>query len=323
MRIASRVVLAVAAAAWLGAAGAQPKYPTKSIRFIIPHPAGSAADVIARAMEPVLAERLKQPVVLENRDGAGGIAGIETVAKSAPDGYTVGVAGMTQLAANPSLYPKLSYDPAKELAPVSLVAVLPFVLVADPKVPAATLAEVIEVARAKPGELLLGYGGNGTPMHLAAELFKLLAKVQMVNTPYKSSEPVAADAAAGRLALGMVELNHAQAAIKAGKLKAIATTGAKRMGAAAGVPTMAESGLEAYEANGWLGIVVAAGTPAPIVQRLNAEVAATLKRPEVRDRIAAAGGEPAAGSPAEFAALIRAETEKWAEVVRFSGARPD
>jgi tripartite-type tricarboxylate transporter receptor subunit TctC len=323
MRIASRLVLTVAAALWLGAAGAQPKYPTKSIRFIIPYPAGSSADVIARAMERVLADRLKQPVVLENRDGASGIAGIETVTKSAPDGYTVGIAGMTLLAANPSLYPKLAYDPVKELAPVSLVAVVPYVLVADPKLPAQTLAEAIEVARAKPGELLLGYGGNGTPMHLAAELFKLLAKVQMVDTPYKSSEPVVADAAAGRLALGVVELAHAQAGLKAGKLKAIATTGAKRMAGAASVPTVAESGLEGYEANGWLGIVVAAGTPAAIVQRLNAEIAATLKRPEVRDRIVAAGGEPAAGSPAEFQTLIRAETEKWAEVVRISGARPD
>ncbi|MGD9951749.1 MAG: tripartite tricarboxylate transporter substrate-binding protein [Burkholderiales bacterium] len=323
MRIATRVVLAVAAAVWLGTAGAQPKYPTKSIRFIIPYPAGSAADTIARAMEPVLAERLKQPVVLENRDGSGGIAGMDTLTKSAPDGYTVGIAGMTLLAANVSLYPKLAYDPGKQLAPVSQVAVLPFVLAGGAKLPATTLAEVIGLARAKPGELLLGYGGNGTPMHLAAELFKLLAKVQMVNTPYKSSEPVAADAAAGRLALAIVELSQAQAGLKSGALKAIATTGAKRMTAAAGVPTMAESGLEAYEANGWLGIVVAAGTPAAIVQRLNAEVAATLKRPEVRDRIAGAGGEPAAGSPEEFAALIRAETEKWAEVVKLSGARPD
>jgi len=323
MRIATRVVLAAAAAVWLGAAGAQPKYPTKSIRFIIPYPAGSAADSIARAMEPVLAERLKQPVVLENRDGSSGIAGMDSLSKSAPDGYTVGIAGMTLLAANVSLYPKLAYDPGRQLAPVSQVAVLPFVLVGGAKLQATTLAEVIGLARAKPGELLLGYGGNGTPMHLAAELFKLLAKVQMVNTPYKSSEPVAADAAAGRLALSVLELSQAQAGLKSGALKAIATTGAKRMSAAAGVPTMAESGLEAYEANGWLGIVVASGTPAAIVQRLNAEVAATLKRPEVRDRIAAAGGEPAPGSPEEFAALIRAETEKWAEVVKLSGARPD
>lgn len=323
MRIAFRVVLAAAATLWLGAAAAQPKYPAKSIRFIIPYAAGEGADVIARAMEPVLAERLKQPVVVENRPGAAGSTGIETVAKSAPDGYTMGIAGMAALAANPSLYPKLTYDPAKELAPVSLVAVVPYVLVADPKLPAQTLAEVIGLARAKPGELLLGYGGNGTPMHLAAELFKLLAKVQMVDTPYKSSEPVVADAAAGRLALGMVELPHAAAVLKEGKLKAIATTGAKRMSAAASVPTVAESGLQGYEANGWLGIVVAAGTPAAVVQRLNAEIAATLKRPEVRDRIVAAGGEPAAGSPTELGELIRAETEKWAEVVRISGARPD
>lgn len=323
MRFAFRVVLAAAAALWLGAAAAQPKYPTKSIRFIIPYAAGEGADVIARAMEPVLADRLKQPVVVENRPGAGGSTGMETVAKSAPDGYTMGIAGMTALAANASLYPKLAYDATKELAPVSLVAVVPYVMVADPKLPAETLAEVIGLARAKPGQLLLGYGGNGTPMHLAAELFKLLAKVQMVDTPYKSSEPVVADVAAGRLALGVVELAQAQAGLKAGKLKAVATTGAKRMAGAAGVPTVAESGLEGYEASGWLGIVVAAGTPAAIVQRLNGEIAATLKRPEVRDRIVAAGGEPAAGSSAEFGALIRAETEKWAEVVRFSGARPD
>lgn len=318
-----RGLLAAVAAFWLVAAAAQPAYPTKSIRLIIPFPAGSTADVIARVMEPILTERLRHPVVLENRAGEAGNAGTNVVAKSAPDGYTLGLGDSGSLAANASLFPKMPYHPVTDLAPISNVAVAPFLLVANPKVPVSTLPELVELARAKPAELLLGFGANGSASHLAAELFKLMAQVQMVNVPYKDTAPAAADAASGKLPLAIVDVATALGHLKTAKLKAIAATGARRAAAAPQVPTFAESGLTGYEATGWFGIVAAAATPPEIVARLNSDVVAALKRAEVRDRILAAGAEPAPGTPAEFGALIRAETDKWAQVVKASGARVD
>jgi tripartite-type tricarboxylate transporter receptor subunit TctC len=323
MGIARRGLLAASMALWMGWAAAQPAYPTKPIRFIVPFPPGGSADLMARAMEPVLTERLRQPVIVENRPGAGGNIGLDGVAKAAPDGYTIGLGAAGALAANVSLYPKMPYDPVKDLEPVSNVAFIPFMLVAPAKLPAGTLQEVIALARAKPGELLIGFGGNGTAMHLSTELFKLMANVQMVNVPYKGSGPAAADAAAGRLSLAMVDAASALPGAKAGKLKAIAVTSANRISAAPDVPTFSESGLPGYDATGWFGIVVPAKTPASIVLRLNAEIAAVLKRAEVRDRVVAAGAEPAPSTPAQFGELIRTEIPKWAEVVKLSGARPD
>jgi tripartite-type tricarboxylate transporter receptor subunit TctC len=323
MGIARRGLLAASMALWMGWAAAQPAYPTKPIRFIVPFPPGGSADLMARAMEPVLTERLRQPVIVENRPGGGGNIGLDGVAKAAPDGYTIGLGAAGALAANVSLYPKMPYDPVKDLEPVSNVAFIPFMLVAPAKLPAGTLQEVIALARAKPGELLIGFGGNGTAMHLSTELFKLMANVQMVNVPYKGSGPAAADAAAGRLSLAMVDAASALPGAKAGKLKAIAVTSANRISAAPDVPTFSESGLPGYDATGWFGIVVPAKTPASIVLRLNAEIAAVLKRAEVRDRVVAAGAEPAPSTPAQFGELIRTEIPKWAEVVKLSGARPD
>ena len=305
------------------AASAQQAYPTKSIRFIVTFPPGGSSDLIARAMAPVLSDRLRQPVVVENRPGAGGNIGMEMVAKAAPDGYTMGLGAAGALAANVSLYPKMPYDPLKDFAPVSNVAFVPFFIIANPAVPANTLEELIALARAKPGELMLGYGGNGTAMHLSGELFKLMAKVQMVNVPYKGSGPAAVDTLSGQLPLAVVDVASALAQVKAGKLKAIAVTSAKRISAAPDVPTVAEAGLPGYDATGWFGVVMPAGTPAAIVARMNTELVAALKRVEIRERVVAAGAEPSPSTPAEFGALIRAEIDKWAEVVKLSGARID
>jgi tripartite-type tricarboxylate transporter receptor subunit TctC len=323
MGIVRRGLLAACATLWVGAAAAQPAYPTKPIRFIVPFPPGGSADLMARAMEPVLSERLRQPVLVENRPGAGGNVGLDGVAKSAPDGYTIGLGAAGALAANVSLYPKMPFDPLKDFEPVSNVAFIPFMLVAPVKLPADTLQDVIALARAKPGELLIGFGGNGTAMHLSTELFKLMAQVQMVNVPYKGSGSAAADAAAGRLSLAMVDAASALQGAKSGKLRVIAVTSANRVSAAPEVPTFAESGVPGYDATGWFGIVVPARTPPNVVLRLNAEIGATLKHPEVRDRVKAAGAEPAPSTPAEFGQLIRVEIPKWAEVVKLSGARPD
>jgi tripartite-type tricarboxylate transporter receptor subunit TctC len=324
MRFATRGLLALCAVLCVAPAAAQKStYPTKSIRFVVAFAPGEAADVLARAMVPLLAERLRQQVVIENRPGANGSDGIDLVAKAAPDGYTLGLGGSGALATNPSLYAKMPYDPVKNLAPVTSIAHFPFLLVAPPKLPAATLEEAIALARAKPGEMLLGFGGNGTATHLAGELFKLMAKVQMVNVPYKGDSRAAADAVNGKLSLAVVDVASALAHVKAGKLKALAVTSAKRVFAAPDAPTFAEAGLPGYEAGDWLGVVVPVATPGAIVGRLNADFVATLKRAEVRDRIIAAGAEPAPSTPVGFGALIAAELVKWSEVVQLSGARGD
>ena len=324
MRFATRGLLALCAMLCVAPAAAQKStYPTKSIRFVVAFAPGEAADVLARAMVPLLAERLRQQVVIENRPGANGSDGIDLVAKAAPDGYTLGLGGSGALATNPSLYAKMPYDPVKNLAPVTSIAHFPFLLVAPPKLPAATLEEAIALARAKPGEMLLGFGGNGTATHLAGELFKLMAKVQMVNVPYKGDSRAAADAVNGKLSLAVVDVASALPHVKAGKLKALAVTSAKRVFAAPDAPTFAEAGLPGYEAGDWLGVVVPVATPSAIVGRLNSDFVATLKRAEVRDRIIAAGAEPAPSTPVGFGALIAAELVKWSEVVQLSGARGD
>jgi tripartite-type tricarboxylate transporter receptor subunit TctC len=314
---------AALAALWLGAAVAQQAYPTKSIRFIVTFPPGGSSDLIARALAPALSERLRQPVLVENRPGAGGNIGMDLVAKSAPDGYTMGLGAAGALAANVSLYAKMPYDPVKDFAPVSNVAFVPFFLIAHPSLPANNLQELVALANAKPGQLMLGYGGNGTAMHLSGELFKLMAKVQLVNVPYKGSGPAAVDTVAGQLPLAMVDVASAIAQVKAGRLKALAVTSRTRVSAAPEVPTFAESGLPDYEATGWFGVVMPAGTPAEIIGRMNAELVTALKRQEIRERVLAAGAEASPSTPEEFGALIRAEIVKWGEVVRASGAKVD
>ena len=217
----------------------------------------------------------------------------------------------------------MPYDPVKDLAPVSNVAFVPFFLVAKTALPANDLRELIALASAKPGQLMLGYGGNGTAMHLSGELFKLMAKVQLTNVPYKGSGPAAMDAVSGQLDLAVVDVASAINQVKAGRLKAIAVTSAKRVSVAPDVPTLAEAGLAGYEATGWFGVVMPAGTPAEIIGRMNSELVAALKRQDIRERVIAAGAEPSPSTPQEFGALIRDEIAKWAEVVKISGAKPD
>jgi tripartite-type tricarboxylate transporter receptor subunit TctC len=318
-----RGLVAAVAALWLGLAAAQQNYPTKSIRFIVTFPPGGSADLIARALAPILSDRLRQQVLVENRPGAGGNIGMEVVAKAAPDGYTMGLGATGALAVNVSLYPKLPYDPAKDFAPVSNVAFVPFFLIANPSLPVNNLQELVALASAKPGELMLGHGGNGTAMHLSGELFKLMAKIQLVNVPYKGSGPAAVDTMGGQLPLAIVDVASAITQVKAGRLKALAVTTAKRISVAPDVPTFAEAGLPGYEAIGWFGVVMPAGTPPDIVGRMNTELVAALKRQEIRERVIAAGAEPSPSTPEEFGALIRSEIVKWAEVVKASGAKLD
>jgi tripartite-type tricarboxylate transporter receptor subunit TctC len=265
-----------------------------------------------------MSERLGQPVVVENRAGAGGMIGVDAVAKAPPDGYTIGLAAAGALSSNIHLYPTMPYQPEKDLAPISMLAMIPFFLVAHPSQPD-SLKGVI--AKAKSGSLAYGHGGQGSTMHLAGELLNMMTQIKLQAVPYKGSGPVSADVLGGQVPLGVVDVPSAIANVKAGKIRALAVTTKRRISAAPEVPTFEEAGIPGYEAIGWFGAVAPAGTPAEIIRRLNAEIKAALSAPDVRERALAAGAEPFPSSPQEFAAIIRDETKKWGEVVRSAGIR--
>ena len=311
--------LAVVLLLWAGLAEAQ-TYPSKPIRLIVSFPPGGSSDLIVRAIAPRMGERLGQPVVVENRPGAGGMIGVEAVAKAPPDGYTIGLAAAGALSSNISLYPSMPYHPEKDLAPVSMLAMIPFFLIAHPS-QAASLKELIETARARPGALSYGYGGNGSTMHLAGELFNMMANVRVQGVPYKGSGPVSADVLGGQVPLGVVDVPSAIANVRAGKIRALAVTTKRRITAAPEVPTFEEAGLPGYEAVGWFGTVAPAGTPPDVIRKLNSEIRGALSVPDVRERALAAGAEPYTDSPEEFAAFIREETKKWAEVIKAAGVK--
>ncbi|SRR6266581_1688854 len=298
-------------------------YPTKPVRLIVSFPPGGSSDLMARAIAPRLAERLGQQVVVENRPGAGGNIGVDAVAKSAPDGHTIGVAAAGALSSNLSLYPSMPFHPEKDLAPISLMAMIPFFLIANPSLPFTNLKELISFSKSKPGNLSYGHGGNGSTMHLCGELFNMMAGLQLQAVPYKGSGPVSSDVLGGQVPLGFVDVPSAIANVRAGRLRALAVTSRKRISAAPEVPTFEEAGVPGYEAVGWFGVVAPAGTPPRIVDKLNKEIADALSAPEIRERALAAGAEPATSTPQEFAAFIRSEIAKWKEVIAKAKIRID
>jgi len=307
-------------AALLAACAQAQDYPSKPIRFIVPFPPGGSSDLIARAIAPRMSERMGQPVLVENRPGAGGMIGVEMVAKAPPDGYLIGLAAAGALSSNISLYPSMSYHPERDLAPVSMLAMIPFFLVAHPSQPS-SLKELIDHAKARPGAIAYGYGGNGSTMHLAGELLNMMAGIKLQPVPYKGSGPVSADVLGGQVPLGVVDVPSAIAHVRAGKMRALAVTSKRRIVAAPEVPTFEEAGVPGYEAIGWFGTVAPANTPAEIVDRLHREIAAALSVPEIRERALAAGAEPFTNTPQEFAAMIREEIRKWAQVIRATGIK--
>jgi tripartite-type tricarboxylate transporter receptor subunit TctC len=313
-----RLVLLLAAL--LAACAQAQDYPSKPIRFIVPFPPGGSADLIARAIAPRMAERMGQPILVENRPGAGGMIGVEMVAKAPPDGYLIGLAAAGALSSNISLYPSMPYHPERDLAPVSMLAMIPFFLVAHPSQPA-TLKELLDNAKARPGAIAYGYGGNGSTMHLAGELLNMMAGVKLQPVPYKGSGPVSTDVLGGQVPLGVVDVPSAIAHVRAGKMRALAVTSRRRIAAAPEVPTFEEAGVPGYEAIGWFGTVAPVNTPADIVDRLNREIAAALSVPEIRERALAAGTELFTNTPQEFTAMIREETRKWAQVIRAAGIK--
>jgi tripartite-type tricarboxylate transporter receptor subunit TctC len=311
-------------------AAAQP-YPSKPIRLVVPFPAAGTTDILARDVGQHLTETLGQPVVIDNRPGAAGNVGSDIVAKSAPDGYTLLMCTVSSHAINPGLYSKLPYDHVKDFAPVILVARVPNVLEVNPGVPVYTVADLIKLAKEKPGEINFASSGSGTSIHLSGELFKTMTGVNMVHVPYKGSAPAITDLIGGQVQVMFDNLPSSLQQIKAGKLRAIAVTSAQRSPALPDLPTIAESGVPGFEATSWFGVLAPAGTPPAIVNRLNAEINKWLQSTDGKEKLLAQGAliEPrgesvtAGGSPEQFAAFIRSETDKWAKVIKASGAKVD
>jgi len=318
---ASAIVACTAVAA--PAVYAQAVYPTKPIRIVVPFPAGGTTDILARAVGQKLTETNGQPVLIDNRPGAGGNIGAELVAKSPPDGYTLLMGTVGTHAINPSLYAKMPYDHQKDFAPVILVAGVPNVLVINPSVPANSVQELIAYGKANPGKLNFASSGSGTSIHLAGELFKTMSGVQMTHIPYKGSAPAIADLLGGQVQIMFDNLPSALPQIKAGKLKALAVTSAQRATALPDVPTIAEAGLPGFEASSWFGLLAPAGTPKEVIAKLNTEVAKWLASPEAREKLAAQGAIAAGKTPEDFTQHIVAETAKWQKVVKESGAKVD
>jgi tripartite-type tricarboxylate transporter receptor subunit TctC len=318
------VAVVVALAGLLGAATvAAQSYPTRPIRMVVAYPPGGGTDIVGRMMAQRFTEQLGQNVVVDNRGGATGNIGTELVARSAPDGYTLLMGNVAPNAINVSLFKSLPYDPVKDFAPVSLVAATPNVLVVHPALPVNTVKELIALARAKPGALNFPSAGIGSSSHLAGELLKSLAKIDMVHVPYKGGGPALTDLLAGQMQLMFATMPAAMPHVKAGKLRAVAVTTAKRSQTLRELPTVAEEGVAGYEASTWYGLLAPAGTPQPVVERLHQETVKALAGAELRERLAAQGFEPVGGSPAEFTAYIKSEIAKWGRVIREAGIRAE
>ncbi len=298
-------------------------YPSKPIRLVVPFPAGGSLDVVARAIGQKLTDAWGQPVIIDNRPGAGGNIGADLVAKSAPDGYTILEGALSTHAVNVSLYARMPYDPIKDFVPITLVAVTPNVLVINPSLPVNSVPELVAYAKAHPGKLSFGSGSNGSAGHLAGELFKTEARVDMVHIPYKGGAPAMQDLLGGQIQLMFDNLANSMQQVRAGKLKALAVTTARRSPLVPELPTLSETGLPGFDIYTWWGFMAPAGTPKEIVFKWNAEVTRILNTPEMKSFFAQQGAEPAPTSPEQFAALIRSEIPKYAKIVKDSGAKVD
>ena len=301
---------------------AQEPYPSRPLKFILPFPPGGGTDLLGRLLAERLSASLGQPVVTENRGGAGGNVGAEAAARSAPDGYTI-VLVAPSLAISPTLYSKLNYDPVKDFAPIGLVASVPNVMVTHPSVPANNLQEFIALAKSKPGGMNFGSGGSGTSNHLAGELLNLTAGIKLVHVPYKGVNLAMQGVLAGEVHLVFIGIPVPAPHIKAGRLRALAVLARERSPILPDVPTAAEAGLGNFDVTTWYGILAPAGTPRPIITRLNAEFVKIMRTPEVRERLATLATDPLTSTPEEFGAYIQAEIAKWGDVVRKAGLRAD
>ena len=301
---------------------AQTAWPSKPIRILVPFAAGGPADLLARAVGPALADAFGQPVVVDNKAGAGGTIGVDALAKAAPDGHTLGVVPVGNIAVNPTLFANLPYR-AADLAPVALLGTVENILVVGSDVPARTLKELIELARRKPGATSFASPGAGSQAHLAGELLKARERVFVVHVPYRGIAPAFNDVLGGQVTMMFAPLSLALPQVKAGKLRAIGLASARRSALAPDVPTIAEQGLPDFEALSWYALMVPAGTAAEVVTRLNAETVRALGSADMRARLAAQGMEPGRASPQQLAATIGVETQRWADVIRRQNLKPD
>ena len=298
-------------------------YPSKPIRYVVPFPAGGPLDIVARALGQELNKSWGQPVIVDNRPGAGGNIGADFVAKSQPDGYTIVMGAVSTHAINVTLYSKLPYDPIKDFAPITLITSVPNVLVVHPSVPARNVKELIALAKARPGALNFASGSTGSAGHLAGELFKTMAHVDMAHIPYKGAAPAVVDLMAGQVSLMFDNLASALPNIKAGRVRALAVTTLRRSPMLPELPTISEAGLRGFDVATWFGVLAPAGTPPEIVSKFNAEIVRILNTPAMKERLAVLGAEPVGNKPEEFAAFIKAEIPKYARVIKASGARAD
>ena len=315
------LVLLAAPALLAGEARAQ-AYPSRPIRLIVPFPPGGSTDILSRALGQKLSEGLAQPVLIDNRPGAGGSIGSEAAAKAAPDGYTLVMGQLGPLAVSPAIYKNLPYDPVKSFAPVSLMAMVPSVLVVNPQVPAASASELIAYARANPGKLTYGSAGSGSTSHLTTEYFKLATGTDILHVPYKGVGPMLTDLISGQLSMGINGAPAVMPHVNSGRLRALAVTGSARLPSLPQIPTLIESGVKGFDASGWYGILAPAGTAREIVMKLNAEIRRIMQTPELRSRLDNEGAIPAAGSPEEFTAFIVAEIARWGAVLKRAGIEP-
>jgi tripartite-type tricarboxylate transporter receptor subunit TctC len=298
-------------------------FPSRTVKLVVPFPPGGPLDATGRAIAQKLTEAWGQSVIVENKPGAGGNIGADYVAKSAPDGYTVVMGALSTHAVNPSLYPKMPFDAQRDFAPITLVAITPNVLVVNPSLPVHSVKELIAYAKANPGNLSFGSGSIGSAGHLAGELFKVDAGVDMVHVPYKGAAPAMQGLLAGDTQLMFDNLASAMSQVKAGKLRALAVTTAERSKLVSDLPTMAEAGVPGFDISTWYGLLAPAGTPPDLIAKWNADVTKILSAPEMRERLATQGAEAAPDSPADFAKFIASELVKYAKIVKASGAKVD
>jgi tripartite-type tricarboxylate transporter receptor subunit TctC len=322
MKFAGKLLISLLiAVGTIGAASAQQNYPNKPIRYIVPFGPGGSTDLLGRIVAQHLQDAWGQPVVVENRPGAGGAVAAAAAAKSPPDGYTIMGGTISTHAINASVYSKLPYDPIKDFEPVTLLATQPNMLVVNPSIPAKTVPELIALLKANPDKYTFSTSGNGTSTHLAGELFKTMTGTKMTHVPFKSTPEALAQTVSGQVSMTFDNINTAYVQVKAGNLRALAVTTSKRSSIAPEVPTMAEAGLTGYELGSWHGVFAPAGTPKEIVAKLNAAIVKILQRPEVRQQLLVLGIEPIGSSVESFSAFVKAEVPKWAVVVKESGAK--
>ena len=320
-RFFGAVAAALALAASFGAA-AQPAYPDKPIRFIVPYPPGGGTDVIARIVQDRFAQQIGQPVIIENRGGAAGSLGTDIAAKSAADGYTV-LFTLSSHTINPAIYPKLPFDTVKDFLPVGTVASLPQILVANPQLPVANVAELIALAKAKPDTLAFASVGNGSPGHLAGELFKLRTGTKMTHVPYRGGGPAVTDVMGGQVPLLWVSIPAAAQFVKQGRLKALAVSTTKRSAAFPDVPTMQEAGVADFDVDSWYAMFVPAKTPKPIVDKLNAALNAVVVDPAIKEKLLQQGSEGVGGTPEQLAKVVDAELPRWQKLAKEAAIRAE